>query len=1004
MLKGFLEAVLPASAPHYAAVFMDRAGTPSQRCVSSIEELVYITGLYGNKGYDTYFGLAGFTKPWHPDPRGRVNAIDGTPKQVFRTQENAHSLKAFWLDVDIARHEADYSTVAEFFADLQRLCSTVGLPLPTMVCSGAGFHLYWVLDRPIYAKQWAKIAVIFDAVVRHIGFKADPARTRDLASAPRVVGTFNWKYPEPKAVTLVSKAIIPIAVETFASRVISYAKANNVSVKPPASPVSAVPIPVPEGLAASPQFAAAMGHIATPMASVIDKDPILVIRECRQVREAGKESEPVWFSMLTVMRHCEAGKDAARALSRIDPRFTEEEFSYKFSYVESLTGGPATCERFNRECPNKCSTCPHWNKITSPAELGRKTLLPTVSDVRTPDGTTASIGSTAIHRFEYPGKDFKQIPGKGLFALITEDKGGDTSTSEHFISSKCIYILHAQVHEVSFVETTVVYICEVIDKDGKSRQVRFSARDLRSSYAFREWMVNTQTLVTAGNEKHFGAFMQAYLARLQSKVPQIGIKSHLGWVTTTTADNEKQRGFILGNQLLNENNPAAVVGLAPGVQKYVDEALLQAGTLEGWKQIPEFYAKHNVLWGQLGMCAAFGAVFMNFAPGGAKNGVFNFWSADSGTGKTSLQRAINGVWGHQHTQLIDMVTTVNARYLIMGWRHHLPICINEVTLMSESELSEALFQISEGKEKNRMDGTKLQTSGTWDTITIMTANNPALDKLMNFSFGRDAEVKRVLDIEVSKSPGVGRDESLSFDRALESNYGHAGKIFIQGLIDRPRLLENIPKLLDAWITKHTKSQDERFWISTAAATILGGRIAKAFGLLSYDMDKVEELMLQCIAQMRTSFVAAKVSDTALVSDFLADNLRNTLVVLAENRATPANSAQSPEVDPYVRHMPSGQLDVRVELDTKTVYVRAAAFTEWCARRNITARSVLRGLAVDGVYVGGAKGGMQKPTSLRIGRGVPVLEHTVARCHKFVLKSQDSSKIETLYEDKTEVQI
>lgn len=998
MLGGFLAAVLPAKAPYYAAFFMDRAGTPIQKAVESLEELIHITSIYGNKGYDTYFGLAGFTNTWHSDPQGRLN-VDGTIKKVFRTQNNAHSVKAFWLDVDIGDKPSNYKNAVEVFNGLVTLCKETNLPLPTIVSSGKGFHLYWILSRPIYAKQWRKIAGILDAVVRYINFKADPARTCDIASAPRVVGTLNWKYTEPKEVKLISKSIETISPEEFASRLIEYATTHAISIAPPTGYDVNKFLPIPAEFKDSPQFALAMGHVINKSSVVVDKEPIPIVKNCQQVREAGKESEPAWFSMLTVMRHCKQGKEVAKVLSKIDPRFNEQEFEQKFSHVEGLAGGPATCERFNKECPNKCTTCSNWQKITSPAELGRIINISATNSTKAVANPLDYIENNVElkTRYEYTGKDFKQISGKGLFAVITEDKDGSTATREHFITSNCIYILYAQIHKVSHTETTVVYVCEIIDKNNKTRQVRFTAKDLKSSYAFREWMVNTQTLVTFGNEKFYGAFMQAYLSKLQGLVPQLSIKNHLGWTTVQNKNGDKQTGFILGNSLLGKNSSEVTIGLSPGVQDHADAVLTQAGTLETWKQIPEFYKQHNVLWGQLGVCAAFGAVLMKFAPGGAKNGILNFWSAKSGSGKTTLQRVINSVWGHQELQLINLVTTINARYMIMGWWHHLPLCINETTKMTDSDLSDALFQISEGREKDRKDGNKLQESGSWNTIAIMSANNPALDKLLNFASNRDAEIKRVLDIEAFKSDEVSRKESLKFDRTLETNYGHAGKYFIQALLNRPDFVSNIPKILDAWILKNVPAQDERFWASTIATTIIGGKLAKAFGLISFDMDEVEKFALQSISQMRTNFVTTKVNDAALLSDFLSDNLRNTLVVLSETRTTPANPAQAPEVDPYVRHMPTGQLDIRVELDTKSVYIRTAAFNEWCNKRNITARNVLRGLAVDGVYVGGAKGNMNKPTSVRIGRGVPILEHATARCYKFIMKAKNSVELDNMYD-------
>ena len=992
----FLKSVLP-TAPYYAAVIAKPGEVKyTQRAIGSIDLLASVLLTASTDGDNAFFGVAGYGQGWHESSSSRRNA-DGTLKKVFRTQANAVAMRAFWLDLDVgAGNSKKYETQAAAAHDLTRFIAHVGLPAPLVVASGGGLHVYWPLSRDIPAKTWNTVAAWFDAVVKHVGLKADPSRTMDAASILRPVGTNNWKpaygeHGRPVKLVRESPAVDPVQ---FVKRIQAYASANGltptVQTSSATMPTANVPTAL-QGITQNAAFMQAMGHVMTGQEQK-DKNPQRIIKMCRQVREAGKELEPVWFAMMTVMKCCYKGKEAARILSKLDSRYSDDGFEAKWQYVESQNGGPAVCSTFDRECPGKCNTCPYMGKIRSPAELGRemRSAVETQSPVHimpTQHPTIAPLAqpqqASNIYLINDPRFELKE--GEGLFHIKEEEvDGGESMFKRTLIMPQCVYLLSAQRMQLSFSHAEMTYIWMVTEKGSPPRQIRMVAKDFKSDIALREWCFNNQLLATPGKEKLKDEFMRTYLAQMQRKIPQIVMREHFGWTDNKSQDGETSRGFIAGETLIAGRMPPTTIGLRPVLESFAEERLASVGDLAAWKEVPAFYSRHNIMWGQFGVCLAFGATLMTYAPGAARNGIVNFWGP-SGTGKTTMQRVINSVWGHPEKLLLNVQSTNNSRYKMMGWLRNIPICIDEATKLTEQELSDTLFQISEGEEKERLntDGT-LQQSGSWNTVAIMSANHAVLDKMAAYLQQRDAEVKRVLDIETFKCPGA-EAEAIRMERTIQRNYGVAGTHFLQRLLDNEAVLASIPAAIDSWCAKNSGAQDERYWNSTVACAMIAGRLAKSMGLLDFDMDLLEVYALKEIKRMRGALVSSKSSGTALLADMFADKIREMLVVKTADRVGTIDASQPIHMDSYIRRMPHGSLDIRIELDTNTVYVRKSSFNAWCTENNITARMLLSELALSGIYDANqgtvANRGEQQ---IRMSRGVPTLPSTGVRCYKLDL--------------------
>lgn len=290
---------------------------------------------------------------------------------------------------------------------------------------------------------------------------------------------------------------------------------------------------------------------------------------------------------------------------------------------------------------------------------------------------------------------------------------------------------------------------------------------------------------------------------------------------------------------------------------------------------------------------------------------------------------------------------MNSRFAIMGMRHNLPVCLNEITNLSDVDLSEMLFQMSEGREKDRLSdgGQSMMASGSWSTITIMSANNTVFDKMQALSRDRDGEIKRVLELEVDMA-GIAPALANEMTATMNKNYSHAGEVFIQRLLDNPDLLAMIPKAMAAWVEKHIASQDERYWMNTIAAAVVAAKLSNTMGLTNIDIPAVVEYAMSMVRRMRFSMVESKKEIESCLNDYLADSLRDILMVASANNA---NQMDMPtHMDSYTRRIPIGDLGIRIEMAERLMFVRSGHLKAWCKQHGLTPELVVNKHLVENV--------------------------------------------------------
>lgn len=351
----FLSAILPI-APYYCVSESGKywKDTP----VQSIQEIINLANIASQSGANAYFALSGYETP----------SIISDGKTKFRIKQNAIAQKCFWLDVDCEKQGSSYATKTDALYALKKFCKNTSLPIPIIVSSGQGFHLYWPLSDQIKTEHWVKGATLIDALCRHHGFIADPARTKDAASVLRVPGTNNYgKDGIIRPVEILAGAALNNTIEFFklliAARPEGFSFTSNTRTSATSAPKLFNTSDIPRGIA---------DNFPT-LDTLVNAEPC--IANCKQLKEMGFSSYPNWFNAMNVLRFCENGREVARELSMQDTgRFKDDIFNDRFNQAEQMAGGPTLCTTFESKDPERCKGCAWKENISTPKELAYKAV------------------------------------------------------------------------------------------------------------------------------------------------------------------------------------------------------------------------------------------------------------------------------------------------------------------------------------------------------------------------------------------------------------------------------------------------------------------------------------------------------------------------------------------------------------------------------------------------------------------------------------------------------
>jgi hypothetical protein len=354
--------------------------------------------------------------------------------------------------------------------------------------------------------------------------------------------------------------------------------------------------------------------------------------------------------------------------------------------------------------------------------------------------------------------------------------------------------------------------------------------------------------------------------------------------------------------------------------------------------------------------------------------LLNMINNESGTGKTTVIKAMHSVYGHPEELMLIERDTMATRLHRLGVMNNVPLGCDEITKMSPEAFSDFAYAISQGRGRGRMSASanvERMNFAKWSCMVLSSSNASGVDKLKALK-SSDGELMRLIEWNIPASTQISKEEADTIFPKLYTNYGHAGRIYMRDLVcnleERIKEVKALQLLIDRKIGFTNR---ERFWSGIAACNLAGALFARRLGLIDIDVGKVFKWMLKEFTQLRQEIKPPASTLAGVIGEFWNEQRMNTLVINDE-----VDKRTGVELLPILE--PRGELNVRMEPDTQKLFIIAKKFREYCSKNQITLKDVLNALAVDGVYVGTVKKRMAKGTKLS---GVPPIDVYVFDCSR-----------------------
>lgn len=901
----FLTAIWPLTG-HYCLV-LPKKGAMEHVWFESIDNAAAFVGRMNEAGRSVFHACAAFKEP-------------GT-QWAGRSGPNTRAMRAFWLDLDVGAGEAKFPDIPTAAKSLKAFVDAVALPPPMIVSSGAGLHVYWPLHEEIDNETWWAQAKSLKAITAHHGFKADPTRTADRASILRPVGSINTKYDPPREVKVVRVG--------EPSHFADIAQALQVA-------VATIPQDRPTRVRKDSINAEFM-----PSTDFPPSDANKVANQCAQLRgfrdKQGDIPEPQWYSGIQVLYHCTDGERIIHEWSSGHKEYSAKQTDAKIIQIKDL--GPTTCATFESRNPVGCVGCPHRGKVTSPIQLG--TSYEAAPNPVVPTQLVAAGGDDepALSTFVEPPRGYRRTSSGIVYV--------NPDAIEILIYPYDMFVTEILKDDTHGYEVCVVRHC--LPKDGW-QEFSFRSSAVASDKDFEQAMRDNH--IKPLSAKLLRGYISGYMAEVQKAKPMRPLYHSMGW-------KDDMNSFVLGNRRYHANGAVELCSMGKPIKPLAD-AMEPKGDIDKWIEAASVLDGPGMQAHALMFGAAPGAPLMKFT--GFEAALFN-GVGDTNSGKTSMGRLLMSMYGDFDALKLRQQDTHNARIKRISALGSLPSYIDEVTNIDPKDLSDFVYEITQGRSKLglKQDGSE-RTTYEWNTIVVSSANTPLTGKLGAAKANPEAERMRLFEFRVGRQNHFdSRAGTRLFDQ-LVGNRGHAGHEYIQYLVThreevRVRLTAFTEKFRDYCKAK----PEERMWMASLSCALFGLKLMTELGLLKLNVDKVVQWAAAQVRVNREAIATSKSTSLDLLGLYFNQ--------FADTRLSLHPTSVSANPDYHVDRYPHREMRMRFDSALGRMWIDARHIERWLSQEGEDWAVFLTALKEERVLLGRAR--------MTLGKGTPMASGQVA---------------------------
>lgn len=848
--------------------------------------------------FDAYFGCAKFGDEDH------------------REHSNAKHFRALWMDIDCGSEKGTpnakgkiegYIDQATGLAAARDFCKKLNLPRPIIIDSGYGLHFYWVLTETIPRNMWVSLSHRLRDIAQQNGLIVDPS-VFEPSRVLREPGTYNFKNPD-------NPMLVSVLNSQYEAQSYEYWKAL-ISASKPEEERDFIPrrlSPLMETM-----FEDRVKRFKTIMIKSANGEGCQQLLYCFE--NQADISYNLWRSALSIATHCIDRDTAIHKMSKDHPNYTEGETEKKAADI----GGPHFCATFERENPGGCEGCPNQGKFKSPIMLGAE--IARAEEFDDGDGNEEEGGVTQTFP-TLPEPYFRAKSG-----AIYLNAGGEDEPI--MVYENNLYVVK-RMHDPFAGEAALLHLH--LPRDGL-KEFTLSLADIVVKERVREGLAKRGVAAGDAQVKNLMHYIITSVKNLQITKKAEIMRTQFGWV-----DGDAK--IIVGDREITKDG----VFYSPPSSSTTDliEMMKPKGALEAWKEVFNMYARPGLEPHAFAALTGFGSLLLKFT--GMSGAIINVIYPKSGTGKSTTLFMCNSIIGHPKNLASIPKDTYNSKMHRLGVLNNLANTIDEITNTSPMEFSDLAYSISQGRGKNRMKASVNEQRvnlTSWQGITLTSANASFYEKLGLAKDSPDGESMRLFEYRIEPTTVISTAEGKAmFDHQLFENYGHAGDIYAQWLVDNLEEAVSTLRQVQAKIDAEVQfTARERFWSAIAACNITGGLIAKKIGLHDYDMKVIYSWLKNMLSQMREEITPPLSEGINVLGDFVNEHINNIVVVngIADART---NLDAAPILEPR------GELHIRYEPDTKRMYVTVSAMRKHCAERQIGYKDWLKKMEDKRILVG-----------------------------------------------------
>jgi len=872
----FLRRVLPTTGTYCASVINGQNKLKS-KFYSSLEDLSKYLINVSNAGDTAYFAVSTFEK-----------MVDKDGALVFRRKAEAIvKCRLLALDIDVGKVKNSYLSAREALSDLMRVIQESSLPEPMIVSSGKGLHVYWVLKEELPYSAWKMLAEGLKATIQGYGLIIDPTVTADGARILRPIGTMHHAAGKP------------------------------VKLLRDAEPVSFRDI-TPHLKAAKQAIPAAPAHVQKRVQSKLldaiavptDLPPAradLIYDKCQAVRSlvdnAGGQSEPQWYMLVGLASITTEPEQAAIAWSEGHPDFNEGATLRKMQQWKDQVTGPPTCAKFNDSDSSLCHGCPHFGKITTPAQLGV---------ARTAVAIDASAPEAEIAQ---------QIP---LPYGFKRTANGIFNTFDDVEEQVCDFDIYPVSYGYEGQVAAQVYRYRYKPRFGDWKPLVIKAYHLsEGAREFTQVMGDKCSYVPSQKQaRTMSHFMRSYMEQLKKVKAQSDVDLAMGW-------KEEHSQFLFGDTLYaNDGSTVTEEKMIVGAYSQANKQnpYSSSGSLASWVAATKTLEAADLPAHMFALGIGFSAPLYAFT--GLKGITISLYGK-TGAGKTLAQYWCQSIYGNPQHLHFSGKFTQNALFAKLGSTCHLPMTIDETTMMPDKDMGEFLYWVTQGRDKHRLNRTADERdSKEWATPVLCSTNRSMQSVIDSAGMHSEAQGARLLEVEVyphklfTKSSDGGR----KFYEFLTENYGVAGPVYLAHLVGMG------PAAIKKLIADRTKTfqqrygielrGEERYWEQALVLTDVGLEIADTLGLIKFDRKACIQWVIDAVTENRRTMLENSIDSFDILLQYFNE--------FAAEAVTVMNTVSTGLVTLDHQRIPRADIRIRYQLyrdNPQAMFTRGVAYID-----------------------------------------------------------------------------